>query len=104
MRHQWAVGGIDGFDLLNFGLQQAADNFAKPVAAVAHRQQLQGIFWPDAVPAASDGFAGGKSGERALKLVRDDQNFHGLVRWPGLMTGAFQTPPIAPPAVQSFLR
>ena len=68
------MGRIDGLDALDLGLEQRAGDFAKPVAAVAHGQQVQRVLRPRPAPAARDGLRGGGGGEGAFELVGNDQD------------------------------
>ena len=59
---------------LHFAAHQAADDFTKTVAAIAHGQQVQGIAAARFAPAGRDGFGRRARGERALEFIRDNQN------------------------------
>ncbi len=65
---------VHRFDGLQFCLKDAADDFAKAIAAVAHREQRQVILRPRSFPTRRYGLCRLVSGECALELVRADQN------------------------------
>ena len=66
--------GIQRFGGLHFSANQTADDFTKTVAAIAHRQHLQGITAARFAPASCDGFGRRARRERAFELVRNNQN------------------------------
>ena len=69
-----AMGRINCSDGLNLGAEQFADNFAKAIAAVAHRQQSQRVLWSGSAPAASNGLSGLTGTECALELIGNNQD------------------------------
>jgi len=70
------VSRIDGLEGLDIGLQQTADDFTKSVAAITHREQFQCVVRAHGAPSRRDGLGGLLGSQRALKLVRTNQNLH----------------------------
>ena len=67
------MGGIEGFDGMDPGVQQGADDFAKSITAIGHGEQAAGILRSHRAPAAGDGVGRRAGGERAFELVRSDE-------------------------------
>ena len=68
------MGGIDGGDSLEFSVEQAADDLAEAVAAVAHRQQCEMVLGTPLPPTARHGFCRGAGTESALELIGDNED------------------------------
>lgn len=71
-----AVSGINSFRPLQLRPQRVPDDFAKAIAAIAHREQFQFVARSCPAPTASNGLRSGSRGERAFELIRDNQDFH----------------------------
>src|SRR6185369_11041200 len=72
-----AMRGVLRLDGLRFGAQQSADGFAKTVAAIADREEIQLVVRAHLTPTAGDGGGGFAGGQCALELVGRDQNLQG---------------------------
>src|SRR3989442_31080 len=64
----YRVGGLDP------GLKQAANYFAKAIAAVAQWEQIERVAWPGCAPAARYSLSGLRCSQRAFEFVGDDQD------------------------------
>jgi hypothetical protein len=69
-----AMGGIDGGDSLKSGVEQAADDLAEAVAAVAHWEQYETVLGTRLPPTPRDGFCRPAGAQRAFKLIGDDED------------------------------
>ena len=67
------MGGIEGSDGMNPGVQQDTEHFAKSIATIGHGKQPSGILRSHLTPAAGDGVGRLAGGERAFELVRSDE-------------------------------
>ena len=77
MRDARTVRGVNGFGFLKFGMEQSAHDVAKTIAAVAHRQQPEGIAGPRPAPTSRDGFRRGMRAQRAFEFIGDNEDIHG---------------------------
>ena len=68
------MGGVEGFDGMDPGVQQGADDFAKPITAIGHGEQAAGILRSHCAPTAGDGVGSRAGGERVFELVRNDEH------------------------------
>src|SRR3954471_8297481 len=83
LRFVRAMSGVNGFDFDRLGADQAADDFAEAVAAVAHGEDFELIVRADGAPALGDGFGGLAGGQGSFEFVRYDQDFQRGIALPG---------------------
>ena len=68
------MGGINGGDGLNFGVEQAAHDLAEAIAAVAHWEQNETVLGTRLSPTPRDGLRRRARAERAFEFIGDDED------------------------------